>query len=536
MTKKIILILILALAFFLRAYRLDQYPPSLTWDEVSIGYNAYSILKTARDEHGVFLPVIFKAFGDYKLPLQIYLTVPFVAIFGLNDFSTRLPGAIVGTLSVLLVYLLCGEFFKDKKFGLLAAFVLALQPYHVIYSRGAWETNLCTMLILAALYFFQRFLRGGSLWLVILPLLLSFYSYNAAKLIVPLLVISQMIIFKDQLPKSKKLLFPLLTGIFLSLYIYLAAFGAAGGRFAVKSFFSYHRPSDEVAHLKQLDGPFFYALLDNEFFFQLRSIADRYFSHLSPRFLFYEGDWQSNFARIPNQGLLYPIDVVLIILGIYFFAKKTSSKFSLTVFSLLLFAPLSAAPTLDLVSSVRSHLLTIPLAILSGAGLYWLIIQTKLVFRLFTIFIFFIFLFNLITVIDGYTIHLPFENYRAWLYGYKQVIQKLPVTNEKIVFTSRLGQPYIYYLFYTQYSPQKFQQENHLVTTGPDVGFVSSLDNLNFHGFDYTRDQINDDQIYVGLPEDFQTIDYSIHNGVLLGEVRGLDNSPYFAIVKTNKK
>ena len=89
MTKeKIILIIILIAAFFLRLYHYN-YPP-LLWDEAALGYNAYSILHTARDEYGQFLPLIFKSFGDYKPGLYVYLTLPFVAIFGLNPLAVRL--------------------------------------------------------------------------------------------------------------------------------------------------------------------------------------------------------------------------------------------------------------------------------------------------------------------------------------------------------------------------------------------------------------------------------------------------------------
>ena len=52
------LILILALAAFLRFYKIGQVPPSLNWDEVAIGYNAYSILKTGKDEWGVPFPLL----------------------------------------------------------------------------------------------------------------------------------------------------------------------------------------------------------------------------------------------------------------------------------------------------------------------------------------------------------------------------------------------------------------------------------------------------------------------------------------------
>ena len=64
--KVIGLTLILLIAFILRFYKLGIVPDGLQQDETSIGYNAYSILKTGRDEHGVYLPQNFQAFGEYK--------------------------------------------------------------------------------------------------------------------------------------------------------------------------------------------------------------------------------------------------------------------------------------------------------------------------------------------------------------------------------------------------------------------------------------------------------------------------------------
>src|SRR3990167_9272644 len=107
--NKLVLVVILTIAAILRLWNLDTNPPHLYSDEAAIGYNAYSILKTGRDEHGEFLPIVFKSFGDWKPGLYVYLTVPFVAVLGLNEWAARLPGALSGVLAVLLVYLVVGE-------------------------------------------------------------------------------------------------------------------------------------------------------------------------------------------------------------------------------------------------------------------------------------------------------------------------------------------------------------------------------------------------------------------------------------------
>ena len=112
MIKKLFLplfILILLLGIFLRFYQLGAVPASLDWDEVSWGYNAYSIVHTGKDEYGSQYPMSFRAFGDYKQPFYVYAdTVP-VALFGLTPFSTRFPSAFFGSLSIIFVFLLTYE-------------------------------------------------------------------------------------------------------------------------------------------------------------------------------------------------------------------------------------------------------------------------------------------------------------------------------------------------------------------------------------------------------------------------------------------
>src|SRR3989344_4593815 len=141
--NKIILLFIILLASVLRLYKLEAVPPSLYWDEASLGYNAYSILISARDEYGTFLPLTnFAAFGDYKPPGYIYAAVPSIAIFGLSDFAIRFPSAFFGVLTVLLTYFLTKKLFESEVIAQVATLFLAISPWHLQFSRGAFEANL----------------------------------------------------------------------------------------------------------------------------------------------------------------------------------------------------------------------------------------------------------------------------------------------------------------------------------------------------------------------------------------------------------
>ena len=75
-----LLILVSLIGAFLYFYNLGSIPPGLYLDEAGTGYNAYSILKTGKDEYGHFLPLSIKSFGDWKLPMSVYLTIPFTCI------------------------------------------------------------------------------------------------------------------------------------------------------------------------------------------------------------------------------------------------------------------------------------------------------------------------------------------------------------------------------------------------------------------------------------------------------------------------
>ena len=84
--QKLTFIAIFGLALLLRFYWLTKNPPALNIDEVSIGYNAYSVLHTGKDEYGQFMPLLFRSYDDYKPPLYVYMVTGAMAIFWSNRF------------------------------------------------------------------------------------------------------------------------------------------------------------------------------------------------------------------------------------------------------------------------------------------------------------------------------------------------------------------------------------------------------------------------------------------------------------------
>src|SRR3990172_11460836 len=150
--KRWLLFFLLVLAFVLRIVFIDWVPARLTVYEMSLGYNAYSILKTGKDEWGRTLPLVFQAFGDFKLPVYIYLTVPFVWLLGLSVLSTKMVSILAGTLLVYVMFLLGKKISGDERVGWWTAGVTALAPWTIQMSRQALESHVALLLFSIGVY------------------------------------------------------------------------------------------------------------------------------------------------------------------------------------------------------------------------------------------------------------------------------------------------------------------------------------------------------------------------------------------------
>jgi len=209
-STKTLLVFIFVLGLLIRFYKLGEIPQVLTRDEAATGYNAYSILKTGRDEYGVKLPVYFLSFGDYKNPLYIYLTSLLIPVFGLNEFTVRFLAALSGSLTIIVSCLMIKELLHKipnsteatqrrkneektqkgtKIIGLISALLLAISPWHIFYSRMAYEATLALFFVIFGVY---SLLRARIKPIFFLPSLtffiLSFFTYNPPIFILPLLI------------------------------------------------------------------------------------------------------------------------------------------------------------------------------------------------------------------------------------------------------------------------------------------------------------------------------------------------------------
>jgi len=482
--NKTIILIITVLSLFIRLYHLNQYPP-LLWDEASLGYNAYSILKTGRDEYGQPLPLIFKSFGDYKPGLYIYLCLPFVALFGLNTLSVRLPSAILGSFCPLLLYLLIKKLSpKSGILALLSAILLAFNPWNIHFSRGAWETNILLFEILLASYLFfrQKYITSS------LTFAATLYTYQGGKLISPLLIVILLIINFHQL-NIKKFLFKFIIPLFLLSIpmLYGLFYGQDSNRLQVFSLYSYNRPETEIQQIIKESSAFDYQVFHSRTIYFFRNFFLRYFNLFSSKFLAFAGDWQTGRHSAPYLGVvLYPT-FVLFYFGLFSSLSRLKRPIFLFFFLWLIVSPLLSALTRDIIQPVRSLPFSLPLIFFSAFGL-------KKLFKLFPYKFFYItvllsYFLSFFYYSDLYLNHMVSTKSDDWLYGYQQaMIYAIDHSeNRQVFFTDFYGQPYIYYLFYSRYHPATYQSHSYLSQTGIDVGHVDKINNFHFQSPNFSH-------------------------------------------------
>lgn len=157
--KKLLFLFIVLLSIYVRFWGLGDIPEGFHSDEAAFGYNAYSILKTGKDEYGVFFPLSFQSFGDYKAALYAYFTVPFVAIFGLTEWAVRVPTAVFGVLWVCLAYLVVKQMTGKNDIALITMALAALSPSTVLLSRVQSDPFVSVFFILLGFYFFLMWVK-----------------------------------------------------------------------------------------------------------------------------------------------------------------------------------------------------------------------------------------------------------------------------------------------------------------------------------------------------------------------------------------
>lgn len=469
----LLLLLIVLLAFFLRFYKVTEIPPSLNWDEVSIGYNAYSILKTGKDEWGNSFPVHFKAYGEFKLPAQVYLSIPGIYLFGLNEMGVRITPVIYGTLTVLVIFFLGRALFLSNIAGLTSAFLLAISPWHIQLTRASFESSLAALFVALGMWFLVKGFNNQKWFLIsMVPFALSVFTYNTARIFTPLFLITTLLLYRKHLVKYKKFV-ALSMIMFTILLLPLTPYLLSGERSSRYKLVSITDDPGLVLRINEnrgksnLPNPL-PKLIHNKATYVALTFTENYLAHFTPQFLFISGAPHKQ-HHVQNMGELYYFQAPFLLIGlIALFKKKHRFKGILLSWVLLTYIPV--AVTGDSIPHALRPLIAVSFyQLVSGYGFYLVFnFLTKKGMRakfIFGCFLLIVIVFEMSRYLYNYYEIYPKNYSRDWQYGYKQVVDyigKHKDEYDEIVFTRHYGEPHMFTLFYLNYDPAKYQNNPNL--------------------------------------------------------------------------
>lgn len=522
---------ILIIATFLRFWELGKVPASVDWDEAALGYNAYSLLKTGKDEYGTKFPLVIRSFDDYKPPLYTYITIPAVAVFGLNPWSVRLPSAIAGVLAVVGTYFFVVELLKKRIIGywkldignskiiaLLSAMLLAISPWHIQFSRIAFEANTGVTLTIWACLAFLRGLQS-KYWFCISALLasLAVYSYHSERIFIPLFGIVLLFVFRSELLKKKKEIF--IAGIILFLTI-LPAVPVFLNSTALMRLRGTSSLADQTGLLartvKKIEFDFTRgdrvgALFDNRRFVWMKTLLDGYISHYSLKWLFLTGDNARHHA--PDMGLLYLWELPFFLLGMYCVAKK-GGRAAYILFGWFFISPIAASPTTELPHAIRSLVFLPTFQIFTAVGIVGTLssvryrlsatnirLHTSIIRLCIACYMLFV-LMNVTYYLHMYFYHMDYEYSQFWQYGYQQAVEYSQLHKSRykhIVVSTKLEQPHMFFLFYTKYDPVKYLAGGG-TASGGFAEARNKFDIYQFRPIDWNNEVKDSSTLYLGTP------------------------------------
>jgi 4-amino-4-deoxy-L-arabinose transferase-like glycosyltransferase len=515
--KSILLLFVLTvIGGIIRLGNLGINPPELNVDEVSIGYNAYSILKTGKDEYGNFLPLSIKSLGDYKPPVYIYLASVSEAIWGLNEFAVRFPSAFFGTLSIPLFYLFIRKLIKDEKVALLSAGLFTFSPWNIYFSRIASEAQVANFLLLTGSLCLLKFLQGSKLWGYVgaLFLALSMETYHTERVFVPLVIMILLVLNRRQVfqNKFKYLNFLLFFGL-LSLPLFYSMFFGMDKTRAQMTIIAFDPNlrnlfTSKVAGLSGLPM-FFSSIFDWNYLLMLFYWIRKFLAYFQPSFLFFDGLSMTQKGTY-GLGLMYFFEIPWLVLGVITLTRRKMENKRL-IFGWVVAGILPASLTMDEHHMIRT-LVVLPMTLLlSGLGAvvffkwvkdkfsFW---QMKLFSAIYGLFI----IWNLVWAFLVFGVHFPSQTSESFMVGTKEAVTYAIEHKDQyreIVFDPVRGVegpyivsvPHVYILFYSKYDPEKYLSE-----TKRQEDDIYGFDKFTIRPIDWRSDIYKEDTLFIGSP------------------------------------
>lgn len=495
----VFLTLITLLLCFTRFYKFGVVPSTLYWDEVAIMVDAKAIANTGYDHNGeYFLQPLFFSYGDYKLPIYIYLTA-FVTFFTNSDMAVRVPNLIIGILTVFLSAYISTKIIKinePKNLFLITAFVATMTPALFFFSRVGFESFASQFfLALSVLFLFLK--KQNKFWQYLLAIffgLLACYTYYSTRFVFPAVFITVFVI-------KEKIIYDFFSKFkFISLGIYLLLFAVGLSLFKLSPHYEKSQlvrlSTDSVLDMskavewsntnrEKLNNSFASKIIFHRYNYIFRELATNYSDHMNVNFLYLNSDANLRHST-GKHGVLLLSFLPFSLYGLYLLAKKHRSALLIfTIWIIFGFLPASVPQTTP--HLLRSLNTIIPLIIITSFGFYgfWEIEFKKYFFiNYLKYFIVLIFILEFFVYLHFYFNVYPKISESFWQKDFYDVTKKalrLKTENNNIKIHQLDSRLYLWLLLYGHYKPEDY---------------ATLKDNLDNEGFEFVNG-LDDDLIVI---------------------------------------
>lgn len=539
--KKIIFLLLVLFAFFLRFYQIDQIPASLYYDEVDYGYQARSLIETRKDYKGSWSPFYVHSFNDIRLPIPAYLTVLTTLLFKTPELQVRMPFVLAGTAVVVLSFLITLGWTKKFWPAFFVAAVFAISPWQIQFSRFSHEAMVMALFYMGGLFTFYKSIHLKKYTLLVLSIILfslSVYTQRTMSFFIPItLVILFILYYKDLLRYGLKKSFLSILASLVIISSFLAATTIKAPDIprinqlsitADKTIPIWVQRNREIDSGDYTDSSLGKKAVWYSYFFHskplsfLESFAKNYLQTFSTEFLLIDGDPNRRHS-VGGVGEILFIDILGLIFGLIFLGKNLKQNHFKFILFWFLLSPIPASLTVDGARHAsRLFIFSAPLLIIIGLG-WWHVVETMKKFKfskILLLLIFTLYALQFTFFLHRYFVHYPIESARYFGYGVKQAMQKISQIEQnykKVVMVPDYEPPMIYYLFWSDTRPEHLQEygsafsEDIIKDKKLDkykVSNLTSIDNLEQDTlYLVTQNQVKKDLRNQSPPEGMKLID-----------------------------
>ena len=467
--------------------------------------------------------LIFPSYGDYKLPVYIWMTSLSVKLIGVSEIAARMPSALIGILQIVLVFQLVKVVFSEseknkrtlRRKAAMIAMTLAITPWSITFSRTGFEGHTGQFFLTLGVYFlFKSKQRKAFLLLASAAAVVSVYSYFSVRYVWPIVYVSfflcsiDLAIFKKKniQTMTKTAILPLLWctipfilwGLCL-LPMIRSPLYAESERFRLDtdSILKNHDEIVESNRYRSLSGNTVESrIIYHRWWLTLRELMKNYSDHLDFRYLFLTGDPNSRHGT----GAVGIFSITLFPF-LFFGIKKMweNDKRSLAFLIIWWLAALlpASVPT-DTPHALRSINALSPLVLIVGYGVseFFLRANThhnKILLILKCVCLGLITLHTLHFIHDYFS-HYPSRSAYEWQDGYKQTVEVVMARYpdvSKVWMNQSDTRLYLWFMIYGGFTPDQIQ------TAQYDTFYLKKMGKISTQGFPWGTQHGDGEKIIV---------------------------------------